>query len=129
MVKIKRKVARVKATAAEPCSPLFLLIFLHSGFTAGPAQIKPTAPLPLKPVPLFRRQPKSTANSQREETSYTSAPDFQAFRRLCWKCEFRAPISPVNFCLRQTKPLTPGHAFQLNVDSALRLRGDDTYPP
>src|SRR5438445_356286 len=112
MVKIKRTVARVKATAAEPCSPLFLLIFLHSGrFTAGPAQIKPTAPLPLKPVPLFRRQPKFTANSQREETSYTSAPDFQAFRRLCWKCEFREPISRVNSCLRQPKPPTAEHAL------------------
>src|SRR6266699_825671 len=97
MVKIKRKVARVKATAAEPCSPLFLLIFLHSGFTAGPTPKAPNRFASTEPVPLFRRQPKSTANSQREETSYTSAPDFQAFRRLCWKCEFRAPISRVIF--------------------------------
>jgi hypothetical protein len=37
-------VAKANATAAEPCSPLFLFIFLHSGFkpdrTESPQQVK-----------------------------------------------------------------------------------------
>src|SRR5438445_8160322 len=42
--------------------------------TAGPTPKETNRSASTEPVPLFRRQLKSTANSQREETSYTSAP-------------------------------------------------------
>src|SRR5690242_2527038 len=78
-----RKAAKVKATAAEPCSPFFLFIFLHSGrFAATSPTQPPEATTSSARSCLLTARALVPYRVRREETSYTSAPDFQALRRL-----------------------------------------------
>src|ERR1700730_75730 len=90
--------AKVNAIAAEPCSLLFLLIFLHSErFAAGPAHMRRSAPLPPTPAPLSRPTPIPRLRGKENRHHIHPLRIFKLFGASLGNVSFGAPITLANY--------------------------------